>query len=69
VAEDRSTSLESGVTMAKRDAERSRQNILAAAEEEFSEKGFFGARVDEIAAKAQINYVNWYKNTHMDIKK
>lgn len=41
--------------MAKRDAERSRQNILAAAEQEFSEKGFFGARVDEIAAKAQIN--------------
>jgi len=41
--------------MAKRDAERSRQNILAAAEQEFSEKGFFGARVDEIAARAQIN--------------
>ena len=38
-----------------RDAERSRQTILQAAELEFSEKGFFGARVDEIAARANIN--------------
>ncbi len=41
--------------MAERDAERSKQRILSAAEYEFSEKGYFGARVDEIAAKAEIN--------------
>lgn len=29
--------------------------ILKAAEEEYSEKGIYGARVDEIAAKAKIN--------------
>ena len=32
-----------------------RERILAAAEEEFSEKGFYGARVDEIAAVADLN--------------
>ena len=32
-----------------------RGRILAAAEEEFSEKGFYGARVDEIAAVADLN--------------
>ena len=32
-----------------------RERILAAAEREFSEKGFFGARVDEIAHSADIN--------------
>lgn len=32
-----------------------RERILAAAEKEFSEKGFFGARVDEIADVADIN--------------
>ncbi len=32
-----------------------REKILAAAEEEFSEKGFYGARVDEIAEAADIN--------------
>ena len=32
-----------------------RERILAAAEEEFSEKGFYGARVDEIAAVADFN--------------
>lgn len=41
--------------MRQRDAERSRQEILAAAEAEFAEKGFFGARVDEIAQSAEIN--------------
>ena len=32
-----------------------KQRILEAAEQEFSEKGLYGARVDEIAAKADIN--------------
>lgn len=32
-----------------------RERILLAAEREFSEKGFFGARVDEIAHSADIN--------------
>lgn len=32
-----------------------RDRILAAAEKEFAEKGFFGARVDEIAHSADIN--------------
>ena len=41
--------------MRKRNPELSRQTILAAAEVEFAEKGFFGARVDEIADSAQIN--------------
>jgi len=42
--------------MAKiRDAGKSRQNILAAAETEFAEKGFYGARVDEVAVQAGIN--------------
>lgn len=39
----------------ERNAEKSRQDILTAAEEQFSEKGFYGARVDEIAQQAQIN--------------
>ena len=34
---------------------QTKQAILKAAEEEFSEKGIYGARVDEIAAKAKIN--------------
>ena len=41
--------------MRERDPEKSRQSILEAAEEEFAQKGFWGARVDEIAARAQIN--------------
>ena len=32
---------------------QTKQAILKAAEEEFSEKGIYGARVDEIAAKAK----------------
>lgn len=39
----------------QRDAEKSKQRILAAAEQEFADKGFFGARVDEIAEQAKIN--------------
>jgi len=38
-----------------RDAERSRQLLLAAALEEFSAKGFAGARVQDIAARAGVN--------------
>ena len=41
--------------MRNRDPERSKQSILAAAEAEFADKGYFGARVDEIAEKAKIN--------------
>lgn len=36
-------------------AESTKKKILAAAEEEFAEKGLYGARVDEIAARAEIN--------------
>jgi TetR/AcrR family transcriptional regulator len=39
----------------KRDPENTRQKILAAAEAEFSEKGFYGARIDGIAAAAGVN--------------
>lgn len=41
--------------MSERNSERSKNEILNAAETEFSEKGFYGARVDEIAASAGIN--------------
>src|SRR5262249_52718810 len=39
----------------KRDAERSRERILAAAAEEFGAHGFAGARVAHIAARAGVN--------------
>ena len=42
------------VTMTAR-AENTRNKILVAAELEFSEKGLYGARVDEIAMRAGIN--------------
>ena len=38
-----------------RDSQKSREDILLAAEQEFAEKGIYGARIDEIAAKANIN--------------
>jgi len=38
-----------------RDSKKSREDILNAAEIEFAEKGFYGTRIDEIAAKANIN--------------
>lgn len=41
--------------MITRDSEQSKLRILAAAEMEFAEKGLYGARVDRIAEKAQIN--------------
>ncbi|EON12234.1 MULTISPECIES: TetR family transcriptional regulator [Pandoraea] len=42
-------------TKIKRDPERTRQRILAAAIEEFAERGSSGARVDSIARRADIN--------------
>jgi AcrR family transcriptional regulator len=38
-----------------KDSKKSREDILRAAEEEFSDKGLYGTRVDEIAKKANIN--------------
>lgn len=44
------------------DADRTRRVLLAAAYEEFSEKGYAGARVHEIAARANVNkqLINYY---------
>ncbi|MGP1508339.1 MAG: TetR/AcrR family transcriptional regulator [Sphaerochaeta sp.] len=42
-------------------AERTRAEILNAAEEEFSEMGFYGARMDEIAKKAGTSKAIIYK--------
>ena len=39
----------------ERNSSKSREDILCAAEEEFSGKGLYGARVDEIARLANIN--------------
>lgn len=36
-------------------ANQSRQDILESAEREFAEKGYYGARVQAIADRAQIN--------------
>jgi TetR/AcrR family transcriptional regulator len=46
----------------QRDAERTRQQLLAAALDEFSAKGFSGARVQDIAARAGVNkqLINYY---------
>src|SRR5580692_5835237 len=46
----------------QRDAERSRQSLLAAALEEFSLRGFAGARVADIARRAGVNkqLINYY---------
>lgn len=41
--------------MGSRNPELSKQRILQAAEAEFAEKGIYGARVDKIAADAEIN--------------
>ncbi len=44
------------------DAERSRRQLLSAAFEEFAAKGYAGARVHEIAARAGVNkqLINYY---------
>lgn len=39
----------------QRNAEQSRKDILQAAEKQFGEKGFYGARVDEIAQESGLN--------------
>lgn len=39
----------------ERNADKTRQDILEAAEDQFAGKGYYGARVDEIAEQAQIN--------------
>jgi AcrR family transcriptional regulator len=46
----------------QRDAERSRQQLLSAALEEFAAKGFAGARVQDIAERAGVNkhLINYY---------
>ncbi len=41
--------------MKERNPDKSKAAILLSAEAEFAEKGFFGARVDTIATKADIN--------------
>jgi TetR/AcrR family transcriptional regulator len=48
----------------QQDADRSRRLLLAAALEEFSAKGYAGARVQEIAARAGVNkqLINYYFN-------
>ncbi len=38
-----------------RDADQTRQRILVAAEDQFALKGFYGARIDDIAKQAKIN--------------
>ena len=41
--------------MRVKNSQKSREDILKAAEIEFSEKGIYGARINEIAQKAKIN--------------
>lgn len=38
-----------------KDSQKSKEDILAAAEAEFSDKGLYGTRIDEIAKSANIN--------------
>lgn len=48
--------MQEGEDMGKiRDAERTRRKILAAAKEEFFEKGYTGARIESIARRAGVN--------------
>jgi AcrR family transcriptional regulator len=42
-------------TRPRRDARRTRETILLAAQDEFARKGLSGARVDEIARRARVN--------------
>ncbi|CNH51477.1 TetR family transcriptional regulator [Yersinia massiliensis] len=52
-------------TIRKRDAAQSQMRILAAATQEFSQKGFDGARVEQIATQADINkqlIYHYFKN-------
>jgi AcrR family transcriptional regulator len=43
------------ITGRERNPERSRERLLEAAQEEFAEKGFAGARVESIAGRAGLN--------------
>lgn len=43
----------SGATVPRRDAEATQADLLAVATEEFARDGFFGARVDQIAARSK----------------
>lgn len=54
---------------AKRDSEVTRARILAVAEKTFAEKGFDGARVDEIAREAEVNkaLIYYYFTSKEDI--
>lgn len=49
------TSARSGNRIRRREPERSKRDILAAATAEFAAKGLAGARVDQIAKRARIN--------------
>jgi AcrR family transcriptional regulator len=42
-------------TRPRRDARRTRETILLAAQDEFARKGLSGGRVDEIAGRARVN--------------
>jgi AcrR family transcriptional regulator len=55
IKEERLAAQSSGATAepATRDADRTRSEILAVATHEFADKGYAGARVDEIAAKTR----------------
>lgn len=48
-------------TRKEREQERHRDEILAAAEEVFSEKGFYGATVEEVAKRAEFAVGTVYK--------
>jgi TetR/AcrR family transcriptional regulator len=53
--EDSSVSRAPAPDERRRDAERSRERLIAAALEEFAAKGYAGARVKDIAARAGLN--------------
>jgi TetR/AcrR family transcriptional regulator len=55
--------------MTKRDSAATRQRILTVAEKLFAEKGFDGARVDDIAATAKVNkaLIYYYFESKQDI--
>lgn len=54
-AEAETALLDSGGAPRKRDAERTRKAILAAALKEFSQAGFAGARIERIVKAAKCN--------------
>jgi AcrR family transcriptional regulator len=52
--------VESSVPERQRDAERTQREILDVATAEFAERGFAGARVDEIAARTRTTMIYYY---------